>query len=143
MNNPLHMLFGTQAQRLAEPLPAKRVRELWYVALFVLGALVALCGCFVQALWSPIGLLLALAGVAAVFYGGLRVTGTKLGTAFPFTGWFLMMTVLLAPRPEGDFVLAAAANSYIYLLGGLALGLVCGLLPTRAPFAFGIPRQRD
>ncbi|MDH6141774.1 MULTISPECIES: DUF6113 family protein [Kitasatospora] len=141
--NPLHTLLGTQAQRLAEPLPPRRLRITWYVLVFVLGALDALCGCFVQALWSPWGLLLALAGNVAVFYGGMRLTGTKLGLALGLVGWLLVMFVLLAPRPEGDFVLSAAVTSYAYLLGGLAIGLGVGLLPTRAPYAFGIPRQRD
>jgi hypothetical protein len=141
--NPLHTLVGTQAQRLAEPLPPRRLRTVWYVLAFVLGALDALCGCFVQALWSPWGLLLALAATLAAYYGALRLTGTKLGLAFALVGWLLVMFVLLAPRPEGDFVLSAAVNSYVYLLGGLAMGLGVALLPTRAPYAFGIPRQRD
>ncbi len=143
MRNPLHVLFGTRAQRLAEALPSRSRRIAAYPVLFVLGALVSLCGCFVQALWGLGGLLLALAGVAAVFYGGLRLTGTKLGTGAPLVGWFLMLTVLLAPRPEGDFVLQGSFNAYAYLLGGLVIGVCCALLPTRSPFAFGIPHQRD
>ncbi|GAA1246342.1 DUF6113 family protein [Kitasatospora nipponensis] len=142
MSNPLHALLGTRSQRLAEPLPSRRTRLAWYPVLFVLGALVALCGCFVQALWSPVGLLLALAGNLAVFYGGLRLTGTKLGAGFPILGWLLVLMVLMAPRPEGDFVLASGANSYVYLVGGLATWLVC-VLPTRSTFPLGIPRQRD
>jgi hypothetical protein len=141
--NPLHTLVGTQAQRLAEPLPPRRLRGLWYVLAFVLGALDALCGCFVQALWSPWGLALAMAATLATFYGALRLTCTKLGLALSLVGWLLVMFVLLAPRPEGDFVLSAAVNSYVYLLGGLGIGLGVALLPTRAPYAFGIPRQRD
>ncbi|MFI9270546.1 DUF6113 family protein [Kitasatospora sp. NPDC052896] len=143
MNNPLHLLLGTRSQRLAEPLPSRGARITGYLALLVLGALVALCGCFVQALWSPVGLLLALAAAAAVFYGGLRLTGTKLGAGMPLIGWFLVLMVLMAPRPEGDFVLAAGVNAYAYLLGGAVIGVICATLPTRSPFPFGIPRQRD
>ncbi|MDH6116542.1 DUF6113 family protein [Kitasatospora sp. GAS204B] len=143
MNNPLHTLLGTRAQRLAEPLPPKRVRILCYAVLLVLGALVSLCGCFVQALWSPLGLLLALAANGAVCYAGLRLTGTKLGSGVPLVGWFLVVLVMLPPRPEGDIVLAAYADAYAFVLLGWVPGLVCALLPTRAPFSFGIPRQRD
>ncbi|GAA1974042.1 DUF6113 family protein [Kitasatospora viridis] len=141
--NPLHRLIGSQGQRLAEPLPPRGLRFAWYGLVFLLGAVDALCGCFVQALWSPWGLLLALAANLAVFYGGLRLTATKVGLTCALVGWLLVMFVLLAPRPEGDFVLSSSANSYAYLLGGLVTGLGVGLLPTRAPYAFGIPRQRD
>jgi hypothetical protein len=141
--NLVDAVLSAQSQRLAEPLPPRRVRLAWYPVLFLLGALVSLCGSFVQALWSPFGLLLALAGNLAVFYGGLRVTGTKMGAGSAMIGWFLMLMVLLAPRPEGDFVLAASAGSYVYLGVGVVSGLACASLPTRAPFSFGIPRQRD
>lgn len=141
--NPLHVLFGTRAQRLAEALPSRGRRIAAYPGLFVLGALVSLCGCFVQSLWSPGGLLLALAATAGVFYGGLRLTGTKLGAGIPLIGWFLMLTVLLAPRPEGDFILTSGLRSYAYLLGGALIGVICATLPTRSAYALGIPRQRD
>lgn len=100
MSNPLHTLFGTRAQRLAEPLPARPVRIAWYAVLFVLGALVSLCGCFVQGLWSPAGLLFALLANGAVCYLGLRATGTKLGAGVPMIGWFLVLLVLLSPAPR-------------------------------------------
>ncbi|MDH6135059.1 hypothetical protein P3T37_004469 [Kitasatospora sp. MAA4] len=143
MSTPLHYLFGTRAQRLAEPLPSRRARITGYAVLFLLGILVALCGCFVQTLWSPWGLLIALAANLALFYGGLRLTGTKLGAGVPLIGWFLMLLILMAPRPEGDFVLAAGFDSYAYLLIGALTGVICATLPTRSAFAFGIPRQRD
>ncbi|MFE0463792.1 DUF6113 family protein [Kitasatospora sp. NPDC058965] len=141
--NPLHALLGTRAQRMAEPLPSRNRRVACYLVLFVLGLLVGLCGSFVQALWDPFGVLLALLASAAVFYGGLRAAGTKLGAGAAMIGWFLSTIVLAAPRPEGDFVLSSGAGSYLYLFGGLGLGLVCASLPTRSPYAFGIPRQRD
>ncbi|PYC72116.1 hypothetical protein C7C46_26125 [Streptomyces tateyamensis] len=141
--NPLHLLLGTRAQRLAEPLPPRRTRGVWYLVFLVLGLLAGVCGSFVQALWDPFGLLLALAGCAAVFYGGLRAAGTKLGAGAGLIGWFVTTIVLAAPRPEGDFVLSSQAASYLYLIGGLTLGVVCASLPTRSPYAFGIPRQRD
>ncbi|MFJ5923239.1 DUF6113 family protein [Kitasatospora sp. NPDC092948] len=135
----LHPFFGSRDDRLAEPLPPTRARIAVYIALFLLGAAVSVCGAFVQALWPPVGVLLALLACAGLFYGGLRATGTKLGAAVPLAGWFLVLAVLLAPRPEGDLVLSATATAYAYLFGGSLLGVVCATLPTRSGFLFGVP----
>ncbi|GAA0670174.1 DUF6113 family protein [Kitasatospora atroaurantiaca] len=132
-------VLGSRSERLSEPQPPLGARIAAYVLLFVLGALVSLCGCFVQALWAPAGLLLALAATAAVFYGGLRLTGTKLGAGVPMIGWFAMLLVLMAPRPEGDFVLAADLTSYAYIFLGAVSGVICATLPTRYGFGFGAP----
>ncbi|MER5863949.1 DUF6113 family protein [Kitasatospora sp. NPDC002040] len=132
-------LLGTRQQRLAERQPSRGGRVVAYVLLFLLGALVSLCGGFVQTLWAPAGLLLALAASVAVFYGGLRVTGTKLGAGVPLAGWFLVLMVLMAPRPEGDFVFAAGFTSYAYLFLGAVGGVICATLPTRSGFGFGAP----
>ncbi len=136
---PIARVLGTRRERLTEAQPPLAGRIVAYVLLFVLGALVCLCGCFVQSLWQPGGLLLALAATAAVFYGGLRVTGTKLGAGVPVIGWFLTLLVLMTPRPEGDFVLAADASSYAYLFVGSITGVICATLPTRSGFGFGAP----
>ncbi|WP_441250404.1 DUF6113 family protein [Kitasatospora sp. McL0602] len=139
MTNPLIALLGTRAERLAEPQPQRGARIVAYVVLFLLGAAVSLCGCFVQALWAPGGMLLALAATVAVFYGGLRFTGTKLGAGAPMTGWFLVLLVMMAPRPEGDFVLSAGLTSYGFLFLGAISGVICATLPTRSGFGFGAP----
>ncbi|MFJ9518164.1 DUF6113 family protein [Kitasatospora sp. NPDC101801] len=130
-------ILGSRAERLAERQPSRTGRLVAYPLLFVLGAVVSLCGCFVQSLWPPAGLLLALAATLAVFYGGLRVTGTKLGAGVPLAGWFLLLMVLMAPRPEGDFVLAAGFTSYAYLFLGAVGGVICATLPTRSGFGYG------
>ncbi|MFI5532866.1 DUF6113 family protein [Kitasatospora sp. NPDC051853] len=127
-------VLGSRGGRLAEAQPSRGARVVAYLVLLVLGAAVSLAGCFVQALWPPAGLLLALAATWAVFYGGLRVTGTKLGAGAPLVGWFLVLLVLMAPRPEGDFVLAASFTSYAYLFLGAVSGVVCATLPTRGGF---------
>ncbi|WP_354642181.1 DUF6113 family protein [Kitasatospora camelliae] len=134
---PLPALLGTRAERLAEPLPSRGARVVAYVLLFLLGAVVSVFGAFVQTLWSPLGLLIAMVGTMAVFYGGLRVTGTKLGAGVPMAGWFIVLMVLLAPRAEGDLVLAAGVTSYLYLFLGAVGGVVCATLPTRSGFGFG------
>ncbi|MFD7640117.1 DUF6113 family protein [Kitasatospora sp. NPDC059795] len=135
----LHPFLGSREDRLAEPLPPRGVRIGLYAGLFLLGAALSACGAFVQALWPPVGVLLALLACLGLFYGGLRVTGTKLGAGVPLAGWFVVLAVLLAPRPEGDVVLAATASAYAYLFGGSMLGVVCATLPTRSGFLFGVP----
>ncbi|MGK4582829.1 DUF6113 family protein [Kitasatospora sp. HPMI-4] len=132
-------VLGTQAERLAEPQPSRTGRIVAYVFLFLLGLVVSLCGCFVQALWQPFGMLLAVAACLALFYGGLRLTGTKLGAGVPLGGWFLMLMVLMSPRPKGDFILSAGFTSYAYLFLGAVGGVICATLPTRGGFGFGAP----
>lgn len=132
-------VLGTRSQRLAEPMPPRGVRVAVYVVLFLLGAAVSLCGAFVQALWPPLGLLLALGACTGLFYGGLRLTGTKLGAGIPLAGWFLALMVLLAPRPEGDTLLAPTVTSYLYIFAGAVAGVVCATLPTRSGYSFGVP----
>lgn len=101
-----------------------------YVVLVLVGALVGLAGTFVQPLWAPGGLVLALAGLAALCCGGRALTGTRVGAALPALGWFLMLMVAQAPRPEGDFLLAANLGSYVFLLGGMLIGVICATVRT-------------
>ncbi|MEY9963268.1 hypothetical protein ABIA33_001301 [Streptacidiphilus sp. MAP12-16] len=108
-------------------------RGIAYVLLILLGLIVGLAGCFVQALWFPGGLLLSLGGAFALFHGGRVLTGTRLGAALPAAGWFAMLLVANSPRPEGDFLLTAGLGSYVYLLGGMALGVMCATLPSPLP----------
>ncbi|MFC1417437.1 DUF6113 family protein [Streptacidiphilus cavernicola] len=107
-----------------------RGRTAAYVLLTVLGAAVGLAGCFVQALWFPGGLVLALAGALALFYGGRTLTGTKLGAGLPAVGWFVVLLLANAPRPEGDFLVAADLGSFVFLLGGLAIAVICATMPS-------------
>jgi len=117
------------APRSSSPRPEPAGRAGWsrgriaaYVLLFVLGAAVGLAGCFVQALWFPGGLLLALGGALALFYGGRALTRTKLGAG--------LLLVANSPRPEGDFLVAANLGSFVFLLGGLALAVICATMPS-------------
>ncbi|MGW2371342.1 MULTISPECIES: DUF6113 family protein [Kitasatospora] len=131
--------LGTRQQRLAEPQPPRAARIAAYVLFFLLGIAVSVCGSFVQALWPPVGVLLALAATAATFYAGLRVTGTRLGAALPAAGWFLAMLMLMVPRPEGDNVLWSNATSLAWLFIGSILGVICATLPTRTSWFPGVP----
>ncbi|MFC5030224.1 MULTISPECIES: DUF6113 family protein [Streptomyces] len=104
-------------------------RTVSYLVLGVLAALVGGAGALVQDGWFPGGLLLALAGVAGLFYGGVKLTGTRLGAAVPGAVWLITVMLLSSARPEGDFLFAAGIGPYIYLLGGALAGVVCATLP--------------
>ncbi|MFF3008100.1 DUF6113 family protein [Kitasatospora sp. NPDC057940] len=132
-------VLGTREERLAEPQPPRAARIAAYALFFLLGVAVSVCGSFVQALWPPVGVLLALAATGATFYGGLRVTGTRLGAALPAAGWFMAMLLVIVPRPEGDNVLWSNASSLGWLFGGSVLGVICATLPTRAGWFPGVP----
>ncbi|MFG2286901.1 DUF6113 family protein [Streptomyces sp. NPDC048595] len=97
-----------------------------YVLLLVAGVLVAIAGTLVQAAWFPGGLVLALAGVGGLFYGGARATGTPAGVLAPGAAWLVTVFLLLGEvRPEGDFLFSPGAGSYIFLLGGILAAVIC------------------
>jgi hypothetical protein len=121
---------------LAQPLrPPSAGRTAVYLGLFVLGAVVCVAGALVQAAWFPGGLLLALAGEAGLCLGAARVLGSRGGALAPAAGWMLTVILLTASRPEGDFLFAQEGGSFLFLLGGIAVAVICATL---AP-----GRQRD
>lgn len=111
---------------LAQPLNV--VRLVAYAGLFLLGAVVGVAGALAQQGWFPGGLLLALAGSAGAFYGGSRATGTRGGAVAPAAGWLVAVMLLTATRPEGDFVFGAGLGSYVFLLGGMGVAVMCATL---------------
>ena len=118
-----------QGSLLAQPLqrpPAGRIAA--YLGLLLLGALTALAGALLQAGWFPGGLLLALTGAAGLFLGGARALGSRAGAVAPAAGWMIAVVLLTAGRPEGDFLFAAGAGSYLFLLGGMALAVICATI---------------
>ena len=133
------MSSSGQTSMLAQPLrrpSAGRIAA--YLGLFVLGALVGLAGALVQAGWFPGGLLLALAGEAGLCLGAARATGSRGGAVAAAAGWMLAVILLTASRPEGDFMFAAGAGSYLFLLGGMAVAVMCATLgPGRQPGGAG------
>ncbi|MEU9979777.1 DUF6113 family protein [Streptomyces sp. NPDC050856] len=122
-------MTGTGMWRPPRPSPG---RIAVCLGLAVLGAVVGLAGSLVQAGWFPGGLLLALAGTAALFYGGLWATGTQAGVAAPGAGWLVTVVVLSFGRPEGDGVFGGEVADLVYLLGGMAVAVMCATL-TRMP----------
>ncbi|WP_435243211.1 DUF6113 family protein [Streptomyces cucumeris] len=100
-----------------------------YVLLAVMGVLVGLAGALVQGAWFPGGLLLALLGVVALCYGGLKATATRMGGGVPAGAWTVTVLLLTSTRPEGDFLFGAGLGSYVFLLGGMFVGVICATLP--------------
>ncbi|MDH6628128.1 hypothetical protein M2271_005960 [Streptomyces sp. LBL] len=120
---------------LAQPLQRPSFgRAAAYLGLFVLGAVVGVAGALVQAGWFPGGLLLALAGEAGLCLGGARAAGSRAGAVAPAGGWIIAVILATVSRPEGDFVFAAGGGSYLFLLGGMAVAVICATLgPGRQP----------
>ncbi|MFE1358654.1 DUF6113 family protein [Streptomyces harbinensis] len=113
-----------------------------YIGLGVLGAVGGIAGSLIQAGWSPLGLLLSLAGAAALFLGGALLTRSRAGVGAPAAGWVLAVLALTGSRPQGDFIFATGATSYIFLLGGMVLAGVCwALAPVGRPM-FWVPPER-
>ncbi|MHB9859281.1 DUF6113 family protein [Streptomyces sp. YIM S03343] len=120
------MSSGRPSLLLAQPLPRPSLwRVAGYLLLFVVGALVGAAGALVQGGWFPGGLLLALAGAGGLFLGGARAAGSRAGAVAPAAGWLVAVITLTATRPEGDFLFSAGSGSYLFLLGGMALAVIC------------------
>ncbi|GAA2685602.1 DUF6113 family protein [Streptomyces anthocyanicus] len=120
---------------LAQPLrPPSLGRVALYAGLFVLGAVLGVAGALLQPAWFPGGLLLALAAEAGLCAGAGRAVGRRGGAVAPALGWALAVVLLTTSRPEGDFLFAAGAGSYLFLLGGIAVAVICATLaPVRQP----------
>jgi hypothetical protein len=116
---------GALAQPLTFPTPARAAAHL---GLFVLGAVVGVAGGLLQAAWFPGGLLLALLGAAGLFLGGSRATGSRAGAVAPAAGWMISVVLLTSTRPEGDFLFGVGVGSYLFLLGGMAVAVMCATL---------------
>ncbi|MGW0941699.1 DUF6113 family protein [Streptomyces sp. NPDC002623] len=121
--------MSDRGSMLAQPLrmpPAGRAVA--YVGLLLLGAVTGLAGALVQAGWFPGGLLLALVGAAGLFIGGARALDTRAGAVAPAAGWMISVILSTAGRPEGDFLFGAGGGSYLFLLGGMALAVICATI---------------
>lgn len=120
------MSGGGPGSALAQPLrPPSPGRAAALVGLFLLGAVTGFAGALVQAAWFPGGLLLALAGAAGAFLGGTYATRSRGGAVAPAAGWIVAVILLTTTRPEGDFLFGAGGGSYLFLLGGMALAVIC------------------
>ncbi|MEU4208783.1 DUF6113 family protein [Streptomyces sp. NPDC026206] len=100
-----------------------------YAGLAVLGFLTGVAGSLVQGGWFPGGLLLALLGLAGLCYGAVVATRRRAGGAATGVGWLIAALFLAANRPEGDFLFQAGIGSYAFLLGGMAVAVMCATVP--------------
>ncbi|MCX5560512.1 DUF6113 family protein [Streptomyces sp. NBC_00038] len=120
---------GQRGSALAQPMTSPSGgRIAAYLGLFVLGAVTGAAGALIQPAWFPGGLLLALVGAAGLFLGGAQAVGTRGGAVAPAAGWMVAVVLLTASRPEGDFLFGAGFGSYLFLLGGMALAVMCATL---------------
>ncbi|MEV7018958.1 DUF6113 family protein [Streptomyces sp. NPDC093991] len=128
-------MSGDRVPALARPLrPPSPGRAAVLLGLLVLGAAVGLAGALVQPAWFPGGLLLALAGEAGLVLGAARVTRSRSGGVAVAAGWMITVILLTASRPEGDFLFAAGSGSYLFLLGGMAVAVICATIgPGKQP----------
>ncbi|MFI2346822.1 DUF6113 family protein [Streptomyces sp. NPDC019443] len=99
-----------------------------YLGLAVLGALVGIAGSLVQGAWFPGGLVLALLAAVGLFYGSLRATETQLGVVAPAVGWLVAIVLLSIGRPEGDGAFSAGIGPLVYMLGGMAVAVMCATM---------------
>ncbi|MEU6478252.1 DUF6113 family protein [Streptomyces sp. NPDC047017] len=125
-----------QGSALAQPLRLPSAgRAAACLGLFALGLVVGAAGALLQGAWFPGGLLLALAGAAGLFLGGAYALRGRGGAVAGAAGWLVAVMLLTASRPEGDFLFAAGGGSYVFLLGGMAVAVICA--------TWGGGRQRD
>ncbi|MFB6842565.1 DUF6113 family protein [Streptomyces sp. NPDC056361] len=119
---------AAKPSRTPDPMPSQTARYVWYGVLVVLGALVGTAGALVQAAWLPLGLVLALLATAALFYGGLRATGTQVAVAAAGGGWLVAIVLLSLGRPEGDGAFGGGVGELLFLFGGMAAAVMCTTL---------------
>lgn len=132
---------GAEAPRQSETAPGGALKAGLYVLLVVLGVLVAVAGALVQGAWFPGGLLLALAGAAALFTGGARAAVSVVGALAPAAAWLVTVIALSTTRAEGDFVFGAGLGAYAFLLGGIAVAVICTTASMGRPAHLGAARR--
>ncbi|MFJ8693964.1 DUF6113 family protein [Streptomyces roseolilacinus] len=111
------------------------VKAVVHAVLAALGVLVGLAGALVQAAWLPGGLLLALLATASLFYGGLCAAGGQSGVVSSGAGWLAAVVAVGFGRGEGDKVLWGGLADLVFILGGMALAVMCATLSV-------LPQQR-
>ena len=94
-----------------------------YTALFVLGALEGLIGCFQfgHSLGGvPVASLAFCALLLVTIVAGAAGMGTTLGGVLPAIGWMAASFVLTLPTPAGSVIVTASTAGEWYLYGGAA-----------------------
>ncbi len=94
-----------------------------HLGCLLLGALVSLAALAAHRSLFPLGLLVALATSYAVPLWLLRTGRPRTAGSF-VVGWLAVLALVVAGRPEGDFVVAGDLEGYALLVGGLGLVVV-------------------
>jgi hypothetical protein len=89
----------------------------------LLGVLVALAAVGVHRSLPPLGLLLAVATTWAVPWWLLRSRWRRTAASYCL-GWLVMLGVVVAGRPEGDYVLAGDLAGYALMAAGFLVVVV-------------------
>lgn len=82
----------------------------------------------------PYGVVIALAGLAAVMVIAHAAVASRAGKALVAMGWLAPVFVLSQARSAGDLVVAADLRGLVFLYGGVLLvGIFVGLPVARRP----------
>ncbi len=131
------------ARRVRADTPVVRVA--CYVALTVVGALLALWGAFLVPLRiggvEGLSVVIAVVGNLAVGVLGAVGTGTRLGAVLPGVGWVVVALAMGSSRPEGDLVIpgrlstdpgVGTVGTLFLMLGAVAAAVAVGIGPASA-----------
>lgn len=97
-----------------------------HLGCLLLGALVGLTTVLVHRSMLPLGELLALATSFAVPWWLLRSRRPRTAGSY-VVGWLAVLVLLVAGRPEGDYVVAGDVRGYLLLAAGFAM-IVVGIV---------------
>ncbi|MFJ6695714.1 DUF6113 family protein [Streptomyces sp. NPDC091272] len=100
-----------------------------YALLLLVGAATGLAGSLVSGALVPLGLLLSLLAAGGLFYGGTYALGTRSGALAPGIGWTVAVLLGVTGRTEGDSLLGGGTGASVFLLGGVALAVICATMP--------------
>lgn len=97
-----------------------------HLGCLLLGALVGLTAVLVHRSLFPLGLLVAVATSFAVSWWLLRSRRPRTAGSYA-VGWLAVLVLLVAGRPEGDYVVAGDMRGYLLLAAGFAM-IVVGIV---------------
>jgi Family of unknown function (DUF6113) len=107
------------------------VTLLRHVGVLLLGAVVALAAVIVHRWSFPLGLALAVTASVAT-PARLAASRHPRTSATYVGGWLLVLAVVIAGRPEGDYAIAADGEGYALMATGLVLVVVALVGLTRS-----------
>src|SRR3954469_20282285 len=113
-------------------------RVLRYLAALAAGAAAGLLGSFKYNYtygWVPVGLLVGLGLIGAVFVTAGLALRSRGAAALAAAGWVVIAVVMSMTGPGGDLVVPASNLGYSWLLAGFLVALVSVVVPYAAILA--------